>query len=44
MTPERPHPTPNEPCLSELLRQAMAGLMPPHAGLNTLLDRMERAA
>lgn len=44
MTPERYETTRNpEPCLTELLRQAMAGLAPTR-GFSALIDRMERAA
>ena len=33
-----------EPCLSELLRQALSGLLAPTNGLTAYLDRMERTA
>ncbi|MDH2325679.1 hypothetical protein QCN27_02250 [Cereibacter sp. SYSU M97828] len=43
MTPERTPITP-EPCLGEILRQALAGLAPGTTGFTALIDRMERAA
>lgn len=44
MTKDAKDPNRNpEPCLSEMLRQALAGLAPTN-GFSALIDRMERAA
>lgn len=45
MPPERQLENRNpEPCLSEILLQALAGLAPASTGFTALIDRMERAA